>query len=134
MPQFHSTWLTGCRMVQLAPTKYLSIDSFNAVCRQQISLLKLMMYNHFLPLLSFFYLLFIQLLPLLRFEPSTFHFALWLSMFAFGCLLPLWISTLLQFCFNLSQTARNSARFQQFRLIGFSFRIRIYLSLFDFAI
>ena len=72
------------------------------------------MYNHFLPLLSFLYLLFIQLLPLLGFEPSTFHFALWLSMFAFGCLLQLWFSTLLLFCLNLSETARSSARFQRF--------------------
>ena len=67
------------------------------------------MYNHFLPLVLFLYLLFIQL-PLLGFEPLTLHFALWLSMFAFGCLLQPWSFTLSQFCLNLSETAR----FQRF--------------------
>src|SRR4051794_24224689 len=86
-----------------------------------------MMYNHFLPLLSFLYLLFIQLLPLLRFEPSTFHFALWLSMFAFGCLLPLLISTLL---FFLLEPFTNCSQFCS--LSTFSL-LRLFLSDFEFT-
>ena len=91
------------------------------------------MYNHFLPLLSFLYLLFIQLLPLLGFEPSTFHFALWLSMFAFGCLLQLWFSTLLLFCLNLSETARILLAFNVFAFASFLSRLRLRIYSLEFV-